>query len=68
MREQYCIYIIEKVRSRSVIRMTKQQEMFRNRSVVVKHLLTILVGEVRSLLSEETNSPPRAVHAFFIRN
>ena len=29
MREQYCIHTIEKIRSRTVIRMTKQQEMFR---------------------------------------
>ena len=29
MREQYCIYTIEKIRSKPFIRMTEQQEMFR---------------------------------------
>ena len=36
MREQYCIHTIQEIRSRPVIRMTKQQAMFRVLCPIIK--------------------------------
>ena len=57
MMEQYCIHTTEKIRSRPVIRMTEQQEMFRVLYPIIcgTQRVECLVLEILKIFSEGDN-------------